>query len=273
MRPAQFGILVVVVGCIIAGIIWFLQRSESEQLMPPEGAVIEAGSKQPLQQVQRDEPQETLPPPAEEDTTPDAPPPPPIVEAPDSLSDSDEASYKAAENISTTLAQWLTPQEQIRKWVLMVDNVAMGKVPVKNNPVSFPMAPFTVTGNEQNRKLSDLNFKRITPMIDALSVTDPALLARYYRSWQPLLEQAYSELGQPGSFDERFQQAIGRILSVDPKKVSGTALEQPSVFFTYSDKEMENASELDKFLWRMGPVNAERLQSFLKKLQPYLQQQ
>lgn len=271
MRPVEFAVSVAVIGCIIAGVIWFMQSNEEEPTT--QTTIAQSVPEPPPQQVVRDELPETVPEPeaAPVDEPPAVPPPPPIVQAPQSLGDSDKPAQKAVQDISIKLSQWLTPREQVRKWVLLVDNVAAGKVPVQNLPVSFPMPPFTVTGNEQNRKLSDVNYPRTSPMVNALLDSDPELLARYYRGWLPLLEQAYAELGQSGSFDQRFREAMDRVLAVEPLERKEINLEQPSVFFKYKDQSLEQASDVDKLLWRMGPENTRRLQAFLTSLKQQLQ--
>lgn len=197
---------------------------------------------------------------------------PALVAAPKTLDASDTQTQEAVRDLSQPILKWLTPTEQLRKWVLLVDNLAMGKVPVKSRPFQFDMAKFKVTGTEEQPLLAPENFKRTTPLVDAFVALDPKLLVRYYRAWSPLLDEAYAELGQPGPFYDRLMQAIERVLDVEPLSAPNIRLAQPSVYYTYADPEREQASDLEKLLWRMGPQNTVRIQSHLREIKLALQQ-
>ena len=47
-------------------------------------------------------------------------------------------------------------------------------------------------------------------------------------------------------------------------------LVRPSVYYRYADAKYENASDLQKFMWRIGPDNALRLQRYLRELEQAL---
>lgn len=82
-----------------------------------------------------------------------------------------------------------------------------------------------------------------------------------YREWLPILEKAYSEQGKPDTFDQRARQTISQVLGAE--QLSDTpALTRPSVLYRYADETLEQASDVDKLLWRMGPENSAQLQDF-----------
>lgn len=192
-----------------------------------------------------------------------------IVTPPNELKNSDSLVTLAVTDLSADVVQWLTPKEQIRKWVLLVDNMATGKVLVKNRPLQYPVAPMAVTTNTGTTLLGD-NQKRTEILINTLVKCDPSLLLRYYQSWLPLLEKAYDELGQEGDFDSRFQQALDNAIAVDANAALNAKLKRPSVFYQYTNPELENASDLEKLVWRLGPVNAEKLQAYLRTFRAQL---
>ena len=281
MKPVVFGIFMTLLAG--AGLFWLWDSQQStpshnesvvaQQIAPPT-------PEKQLNPVIRELPPTSALPPAAEETTASTPPAqtlPQLVTAPTDLGQSDTQTREAIRElpqrqaVANQLLQWLTPREQIRKWVLLVDNVAMGKVPTKNRPLEFALTPFAVTGGETDPVLAESNFNRLDPLVDAFVTLDPELMARYYQAWESLLQEAYGELGQPGPFRTRLLEAMDRVLAVEPWAQMPIALKRPSVYFRFADPEREAASELEKLLWRMGPRNTIRIQSQLRDIKLALQ--
>ena len=192
-----------------------------------------------------------------------------IVIAPAALENSDPQVLLAVADFSPLLAQWLLPEEQLRKWVLAVDKVANGKLPKRYRPIDYPMSKFAIENGADEAVLSDKNYPRMNDLIAATITIDPQLLARYYQNWLPILEKAYDEQGRSDSFDQRFLQAISQILAASPL-TEEPMLVRPSVLYRYADSDQENASDVEKLLWRMGPDNAEKVQNFLREFRNQL---
>lgn len=200
----------------------------------------------------------------------DEPPLPPIVEAPKTLDDSDIVVEEAVGDVSEAVAEWLKPDALIQKWVLMVKSAAEGKVIVKNRPVDLKLTPFVVDEVGSIASIGDNN-ARGEKLIHAITAINPQLLARYYKAWLPLFESAYKQLGESGGFDSRFKQAIDNILNTDPYAAVDAELVRPSVYYRYADEQLEDASELEKSLWRLGPDNTVELQEFLRDVRSAMQ--
>lgn len=194
----------------------------------------------------------------------------PIIPPPEKLNGSDERVRQVINDISPKVAQWLVPEEQVRKWVLTVDLLAEGKLPLRHKPLDFPIPTFAVESLSDDEFVSEgSNAQRVTLLIDTVTAIPPQTLARYYHSWLPLLDQAYGELGKSGAFEQRMNQAIDRILATN-NIGDDERLVQPHVFYQFEDKELEKKSALDKALWRMGKENREKLQAYLQQLKLYL---
>ena len=189
----------------------------------------------------------------------------PLVAPPSSLEDSDKQVREAVLDLAPTMASWLLPEEQIRKWVLMIDLMAEGKLPRQYRPINYPMALFKVDEDSGVLVADPVNYDRANLLLDQLIAIEPARLARYYREWQPLLEKAYRELGKPGSFDQRLRGAIDRVLAVKPLQQQAD-LKRPGVFYQYDNPMLEKSSDLNRLMWRLGEANTQRLQAYLKKL-------
>jgi hypothetical protein len=191
------------------------------------------------------------------------------IKAPSNLDGSDIKVILAAADLSNDLAQWLVPEEQIRKWVLFVDNAANGDLITKHRPWQYSMKPLVAANIGDKEYLAPSNYKRAKPLLDAVMAMPPAKLADYYYSWLPLLEKAYRELGKKGSFDARFKHAIDNVLAAKSLPAE-PELKLPSVMYQYQDKSLEAASDIDKLMWRLGFENTNNIQQYLRDLKSRL---
>jgi hypothetical protein len=191
------------------------------------------------------------------------------IKAPSNLEGSDIKVILAAADLSNDLAQWLVPEEQIRKWVLFVDNAANGDLITKHRPWQYSMKPLVAANIGDKEYLAPSNYKRAKPLLDAVMAMPPAKLADYYFSWLPLLEKAYRELGKKGSFDARFKHAIDNVLAAKSLPAE-PELKLPSVMYQYQDKSLETASDIDKLMWRLGFENTNNIQQYLRDLKSRL---
>lgn len=246
---------------VIAVVIWLVVRTTSEQ--PELGPATAPPVDQ--QPVQRERFRPTPPPPAE----PEQPAAPEIVEPPANIDQSDPVVLEAVQDFAPRLVAWLTPEQQIRKWVLAVDNLAAGNVVGQHQPLAFNPGKFQVDNKDGRMVMSEANYSRAEALIDTVVEIPPEQLVRYYKAWLPTLNKAYGELGRDNQFDERLHAAIDQILAVEPLE-QPPELEQPSVFYTYADETLENADDLTKLMWRLGPENTRRIQDYLREFKQSL---
>ncbi|MDX9873784.1 MAG: DUF3014 domain-containing protein [Spongiibacteraceae bacterium] len=193
------------------------------------------------------------------------------IPVPPSLAESDEPAQAVVEELSPDLLRWVTPQEKVRKVVLLTDLAASGRVPVKNRPVNFPAGEFKVAERDGELYLDEATYARANRLVDVITAIPPEQLARYYQAWAPLLEEAYAELGRKEPFATRVEKAMAEILATEPLE-GEVRLAQPSVYYTFADPELERASDVRKLMWRLGPENTRKLQDYIRRLQPLLEQ-
>ena len=253
-------IVIAVVGAIAVGaFIWQQQRAQPTAVSPVTRVQLPLPVPA-LHTVQRND---SAPMPVEsEDETAHIP-------IPGMLDGSDEMTRAAAHELSPTLLKWLIPEQQIRKWVVLVDAAADGKLPTKDLPLLFPMPAFDVISVDDTTRMNPQNFTRANLLIDTVTAIDVQKLANYYHAWRPVLEIAYKELGREGSFKMRLQLALQNVLDA-PVLPENTALVQPKVYYIYADPALEKSSGLNKLLWRLGTANQRQLQSYLGGLLPLL---
>lgn len=253
-------LLIVAAIIVLAIIAWLVLRppqSEPEPTPPPT-------TDRPA--VQRPP---ITPPPAIEPSPESTETAPKLVEPPENLDESDSVVLSAVEDFAPKLTTWLTPDQQIRKWVLTVDNLASGNVLSKHRPVNYNISKFETERKDGQLVMSEANYRRAEQLVDTVIAIPPETLASYYETWLPTLDKAYGELGRGGEFDARLRAAIDRILAVKPLE-QPPRLEHPSVFYTYAEKDLEDADELSKLMWRLGPENTKKIQDYLRELKKQL---
>lgn len=211
------------------------------------------------------------PPSAELPTATDADLPFEGVSPPIAVDQSDDTVKQAAADLNATFAQWLMPEEQLRKWVVLVNLVAEGKMPTKHRPLDYPLPPFQVVQKEGGLWVDPANEGRADSLILSVTAISPQQLARYYHAWEPLLQNAYAELGIGGLFRDRLLQAFARILAVKPlQEEFELKLKEDLKSYAFADATLENASAVEKFLWRLGAANTKRVQHYVRQLQPLI---
>jgi len=212
-------------------------------------------------------------------------PAPPAFVLP-SLNDSDQLvrdgvlSLTREEAINT----WLSPAELVRKFVVLVDNVAGGIIPKDAVRVLAPTGPFRVTAIEELADANSIVLPSLDPLAEAVYLLDTESYGRFdnvtrvfvsldarraaefYGLLRPLFQQAYGELGYTDrQFDTIVFQAINRLLET-PIVEKPIRLVRPVVMYRYEDPLLENLSPAQKQLMRMGPNNTRAIQAKLGDL-------
>lgn len=270
----------IIIAVVVAGMAWlWLDRSDpgseadpsapvaadptpvsSQPAVPSEASGLPAEVVEPAETV----PQPT-PEPAELLATQSMIPPP------EQLRNSDEEFLALVGSLNEELPSLLTAPDQIRKWVLFVHLAAQGKTAHQHRPFKLPYRSFQVIEKGDRVFLDPANYARYDALVDAVTAIPAQSLASYFRFWQPLLEEAYSDMGEPVPLEDRVNGALQQILSA-PVLEGDIELERPSsVMYRYKDAKLEKASAIHKWLWRTGPENTRQLQAYFRDVQRYLQ--
>ncbi|MBQ0796152.1 DUF3014 domain-containing protein [Zhongshania sp.] len=250
----------VVVIVAVAGFVWYvLDRSvNSEYNEPVVETVDDAAAKKKVKETLAVESESDY-----KEKAASAPEPPVAIDG------SDEQLRSAAATLSAPLAEWMQPDEQVRKWVSVVDQLATYRFPTKHLPLVYNKEPFLAVKTEKGFQNDPGNFKRWDGLVNTVTAVEPKNLAIYYKKWSPFLEGSYNELGNPQSFDNQLRTMIEHLLMVEPIP-EDAALKQPKVLYEYVDPVLENADPLSKWMWRLGPENMKKLQDWLRELESFL---
>ena len=239
---------------IAAGTWYYLQNRHAEQSRAPEAA--------------------QTPPPAgpPEETAIQHPLPggqAPASAAPlPSLADSDPALSDALGQVagSTTVKDYLLPENIIRRLVVTIDNLPRQKVAVQKRPAGAAGGAFIADGDELHATLDAQNFTRYQPMVSVVAKLDMRQVAAVYIRFYPLFQQAYQDLGYPnGYFNDRLVQVIDSLLAT-PQPAGPIALVRPNIMYAFADPALESRPAGQKLLIRMGPDNMAVIKTKLEEL-------
>jgi len=194
--------------------------------------------------------------------------PPETVQPLPPLGESDPLVRSLAGGLSphASLAEWLSKEGNIERFVAAVDAVANGETP---RPLLLFLAPgggFKVLERDGHVYVDPKSYQRYDGVAEVVATIDPARAVEVYRTLRPLCEAAYRELGHP---DGRFDDALGRALRVllaTPVPEGDVELAPKVVTYAFADPKLEGLSPAQKQLLRMGPRNVRLVQTELRAL-------
>jgi hypothetical protein len=163
------------------------------------------------------------------------------------------------------VAAWLGTKGLIRNFVVVVENISHGMNPSRHLQVLKPAGRFRVMTRGSEVVIDPRNYDRFSPIEEAAASIDARAAGRLYRSFKPLLQTAYDELGNQESFDRAVERALGGLLQV-PAIDGDIRVEQTGegIGYQYADDRLESLNGAQKQLLRMGPKNIRSIQLQLR---------
>ena len=256
--------IVAIILAMIAGIMFFSGPDEAPEPRPIP--VMPEPRPEPAPPPPRPEPE-----PIVEVPEPEPEPEPEPVELPP-LNESDRFVREQAEVLTEdgSIERVLATDELLRKFVVVVENLAEGNV--SRDPVMFlaPRENFTVVRRNDTPYLNPQSYRRYDRLAGVVAALEPSQAVAFLRLTEPLMQEAYGELGlQDVDVKDRLRRAID--LLIDTPVVSGQVeLRQPAVMFEFADEEIEALLPAQKQLIRMGPENQRRIQAKLREIRELL---
>ncbi len=204
-------------------------------------------------------------------TAPSTVPPPPAPEPDDeaidlpALNDSD-ALLRALVSALTrhpAFAAWLIPDDLVRRFVVMVENVANGRNPARHLMPMRPTQRFVTSGEPPRLTVDRASYARYDTHAEIVASIDPAGAADLYRTIRPLITAAYAELGHPDDgFDATLRRALENLLRT-PVLERDVVLVPRAAFFEFADAALEDLLPAQKQFLAMGPRNVSAVQASL----------
>lgn len=262
-RTLVIGTALVVVVALVAFFTWQHQRRGTP-------AVTEPAAEDVRQDLDRPGEAEATPP---DELPPPAPPETPRWDVSGvALGGSDAALRGIVRDLSghPLVARLLTPDRLTATFVTAVDNIAEGATPAGMFTGLAPEDRFAPERDGEDLVFSDENAGRYDMLTGLALSLSPDDCAELYRTFYPLLAQAYQELGYP---DADFHRAVDRALRhlmETPDLEGPVPLVRKVTTYAFADPELESLSPAQKQLLRMGPENARRIKRWLSELRALL---
>ena len=164
------------------------------------------------------------------------------------------------------LASWSVTNGMIRRFVVVVDNVASGNNPSQHLGFMRAEAPFSTTGNGATLQVNPASYTRYDPHAAIVDSLDVQGTATTYATLEPLMNEAYAELGYPDApFTRGLERAIAHLLQV-PDLREPPSLVERAPFFNFVDPNLESLSAAQKQFLGMGPQNVRTVQAKLRQI-------
>ena len=111
------------------------------------------------------------------------------------------------------VAAWLTTDQLIRNFTVVVETIAAGRTPSSHLAKVRPPGGFIVRQERGSISIDPRSYQRYDKIADAVAGLDARGSARLYATLKPRIEDGYKELGHPdGNFDPVLQQALVELL-------------------------------------------------------------
>lgn len=195
--------------------------------------------------------------------------PEPVLPALDE-SDTEVKQRLLALNWRSGLGGLFVTEEMLRNFVVQTDNAAQGQL-ASGHPLLQPLEQKFALGEGDAMQLDESSFARYQPYIELLESAPPDQVLALFDRYEPLLQQAYAELGYPDElFKNKLIAAIDLMLAT-PEVSYPLALERPSVVYVFADPAVEQLPAVQKQMIRLGPDNQQRFKAVLQRYKQLLQ--
>jgi hypothetical protein len=184
------------------------------------------------------------------------------------LDQSDDLVRRLARVLSShpRLGVWLRGAELIRHFVGAVDNIANGLSPRSHIGFFAPDGDFKVLKTGNVFVADPDGYNRYHPVVDVFISLDSRQCVSLFRDLKPLCQEAYRDLGYPNQdFEATLVRAIRELLET-PVVEGDIILEKAVLNYIMLDPNLENLSDAQKHLLRMGPENIEAIQKKLREM-------
>ncbi|MGZ5513880.1 MAG: DUF3014 domain-containing protein [Candidatus Aminicenantales bacterium] len=184
------------------------------------------------------------------------------------LAASDETvrQFAAAMSVNPEFAKWILTKDLIRTFVVSVDNVANGLSPKTHIDFFSPEGGFRISRSKGGTLVDPATYTRYAPVVGVIQSIDATAAVRLYRAVEPLLQDAYNELGYPGvDFDDTLVRAMSELLET-PVVDGPIGLEQKVLSYAMTDETLEALSPAQKQLLRMGPKGVQAVHDKIRQV-------
>ena len=163
------------------------------------------------------------------------------------------------------LSRWLVTEDLIRRFAAVVANISLGDNPSPHLGFLAPDERFSVSETETGLYVAPQSYSRYDLQADVFASLDTRGTVQLYETLDPLIAQAYRDLGYDDDFDDTLALAVERLLEV-PVVQARAPLNRAVVTYEWSDPELEGLDAAQRQFLRMGPRNVGMVQRKLREL-------
>lgn len=168
------------------------------------------------------------------------------------------------------VAAWLTTDQLIRNFAVVVVNISNGRSPAQHLRAVRPTGEFIADQEGDVARIDPRSYRRYDDYADAVGALDAEGTARLYATLKPRIQDAHRELGYPeGDFDRTMERAIVELLNT-PVIEGDVALTPKSVSWDFADPKLQSLSSAQRQFLRMGPRNMRIVKAKLREIAPLL---
>jgi hypothetical protein len=170
------------------------------------------------------------------------------------------------------LAGLLAGDDLVRRFTVAMVNISEGQAARAHLKPLEPAEPFTVRRVGSDLVPAAKSYDRYDTVATVISSLDTEGTVRLYRQLEPLIDQAFADLGYPGrDFDEVLVASLDHLIAT-PVVDDDVELVEKVEVYTYADPKLEALSPAQKQLLRTGPENMRKIQATLRALRRALTQ-
>ena len=168
------------------------------------------------------------------------------------------------------VAAWLTTDQLLRNFVVVVNNIAGGDTPSGHLNMVAPQGRFETRQQGANSYVDARSYARFDPHASAVAALDAEGAAQLYAKLKPRIDEAFREVaGKDADFDRALQRAIVELLKT-PVVEGDVPVVSAKVGYAYANPRLESLSHAQKQLLRMGPRNVRAVQEKLRAIAGHL---
>ena len=184
------------------------------------------------------------------------------------LDESDDVVRGLVRELSSnpSVAAWLTTDNLIRNFVVVVSNIAAGEPAARQVTVLRPKGSFQTEEHGEDLFINSRSYSRYLPLATAATSVDPEGAARLYSTLKPRIDEAYAELGQGNTFDQTLERALALLLRTPIPEGRVPIEPNGAVGYRFADPALEKLTPTQKMLIRFGPENQRAVQTSLRNI-------
>jgi hypothetical protein len=190
-----------------------------------------------------------------------------IIPTVTTLGESDDGFRKDLGDVSESLLSWFQVKDVIRKYILIINDLAQNQILYKHRKFLKMPQKFVVKEDSEGLYMANESYARYDQLANAIASLDVQKGLGLYLTYRSFFKQVYDEFGYPADYqvDDIFMKAAHSVL--DAPIIKGRiALHRHSIGYKFAEEKFELLNDVEKQMLRMGPENTQKIKVKLRQL-------